>query len=415
MLFHERQSGHGKTATMQRAVRNDKGMALTTRRGARTTERLVSFPKDTLADSQRFSAWLRTARKGDTFVSWTTDWDSKDINVKMTFTFQEKKPIVWGGRQVLVYVGVLKGPGTSGKCELLENGEPFSLSLFGGLVTIRMEEEAAAKKLGRGADVSASFVAIDRDLGSSGHDVRKLTLEVKGLDGYSLPQSHRQRSRAGKDRAVIVELQPDFRVAKGSPLTSAQKTEYTRATARVQSDHEAIRKLARKIVGDEKDPVKMATLLSKWAHRNLRYDFRHAWANDALTVLDNRSGVCADFALLYVALARAVGLPAREVGGLAYVNPRKPQLRWKRYWLGSLPTLQMVGKPQFAWHAWAEVHDGSQWVNFDPTMNLVYVSATHIKFSEEDDPRWKDLMGKLAIKVVAVERAGRPVAQARKQ
>ena len=49
---------------------------------------------------------------------------------------------------------------------------------------------------------------------------------------------------------------------------------------------------------------------------------------------------------------------SREVGGVAYVNVR--------------------GRPLFGWHAWAEIHDGTQWVTVDPTWDQLNVDATHI-------------------------------------
>jgi transglutaminase-like putative cysteine protease len=87
--------------------------------------------------------------------------------------------------------------------------------------------------------------------------------------------------------------------------------------------------------------------------------------------------------LLFVALARAAGLPAREVGGVAYVGG---------------------DEPAFGWHAWAEIHDGSQWVAVDPTWGEVYVDATHIKFTEgSEDRSYVNVAGKLKLKVVKVE------------
>src|SRR5581483_6576666 len=135
---------------------------------------------------------------------------------------------------------------------------------------------------------------------------------------------------------------------------------FLRATPTIQADHEEVRRAARKVVGAEKDPVKAAGLLVKWVYKNLRKSYS-ANADNALTVLDNKAGDCTEHALLLVALARAAGLPAREVGGVGFVPGKKPL---------------------FGWHAWAEIHDGSQWVTVDPTWDELYVDATHIKFSE---------------------------------
>jgi hypothetical protein len=60
------------------------------------------------------------------------------------------------------------------------------------------------------------------------------------------------------------------------------------------------------------------------------------------------------------------------------------------------------------WHAWTEIHDGHQWVSFDPTWDQVYVDGTHIKLSEGDkDLAWANVAGKIKIKVLDVSKRGR--------
>jgi transglutaminase-like putative cysteine protease len=99
-----------------------------------------------------------------------------------------------------------------------------------------------------------------------------------------------------------------------------------------------------------------------------------------LQILDNLGGDCTEHTLLFVSLARAVGIPAREVGGLAYPD---------------------IGRPVFGWHAWAEIHDGRQWVSVDPTWGEFYVDATHIKFQEgSDDFAWMNVAGKIKLRVL---------------
>ncbi len=73
-------------------------------------------------------------------------------------------------------------------------------------------------------------------------------------------------------------------------------------------------------------------------------------------VLENRRGVCQDFAQLMIAALRSLGLPARYVSGY-------------------LETLPPPGKPKLvgadASHAWVSVFiPGQGWVDFDPTNNL---------------------------------------------
>ena len=87
-----------------------------------------------------------------------------------------------------------------------------------------------------------------------------------------------------------------------------------------------------------------------------------------LEVLENKRGVCQDFAHLMIACLRALGLAARYVSG--YLLTRPPP-----------------GKPRLigadASHAWVSVYapgNGHDWVDFDPTNNLL-PNTEHITLS----------------------------------
>jgi len=156
------------------------------------------------------------------------------------------------------------------------------------------------------------------------------------------------------------------------------------ATPTVQSDDRKVKELAESIVGNEKDIHKKASLIRRWVYRKLRKTY-DANATTTLEVLKNMAGDCTEHALLFVSLARAVGIPAREVGGVGY-------------YLAD-------GKPLFGWHAWGEYHDGHQWVATDPTWNQERVDATHIKFSNDaEDMAWINVLGKVKFKAVKVEK-----------
>jgi len=91
-------------------------------------------------------------------------------------------------------------------------------------------------------------------------------------------------------------------------------------------------------------------------------------ATDVATPVDEafkkRRGVCQDFAHIFIACVRSLGLPARYVSGY-------------------LETLPPPGRPKLvgadASHAWVSIWCGSQvgWVDFDPTNNCI-PGARHI-------------------------------------
>jgi transglutaminase-like putative cysteine protease len=76
---------------------------------------------------------------------------------------------------------------------------------------------------------------------------------------------------------------------------------------------------------------------------------------DALQVLASHRGDCNEHTQLYVAIARAAGIPARAAAGLAYLD----------------------GK--FYYHAWPEVYLGT-WVAVDPTFDQFPADAAHLRF-----------------------------------
>jgi hypothetical protein len=382
ILFVEVRTTEGKNETVRTAVRKGDNLVLTLQTLKRKVERTIPLPKDTLALQRKLETWLQGPRKkGDQFENWSAAWEEDEIDVKEIVTFKEKKKILWGGVNMDVYVVQSESQGARFDAELRGDGRPL-VTRSGGLFEQRMEKEALVKNLDlTGVDVvAASSIAIDKDLGPA-QRVEKLTLEVAGLEDFIVPQSHRQRVVPQND-AVRLEMSRDHRIDKAVPLTEEERGKYLKATPSIQSDHKTILRQAQTVVGKEKDPVKAAALLQRWVYRNLRKSYTDN-ADNALAVLDNKAGDCTEHSLLFVALARAVNIPARQVGGIVY-DPSS--------------------KMRFGWHAWAEIHDGSQWVTVDPTWNVVYVDATHIKLSEgAQDFAWLNVAGKMKMKVVKFE------------
>ncbi len=103
----------------------------------------------------------------------------------------------------------------------------------------------------------------------------------------------------------------------------------------------------------------------------------------AVQVLESRQGDCNEHTVLYVALARALGLPARTAVGLVYVNGA------------------------FFYHAWPEVWLG-EWTAVDPTFGQYPADASHIRFvvgGLAQQVELVRLIGRLRIDVVEDSRA----------
>jgi hypothetical protein len=127
----------------------------------------------------------------------------------------------------------------------------------------------------------------------------------------------------------------------------------------IQSDDPRIVKEAESIAGGRytrgrHDPKVIAKRIEERVNAMLKKKVTFSVPN-AVQVLQTRQGDCNEHTVLYVALARALGLPARTAVGLVYLD-------------GS-----------FFYHAWPEVWLG-KWVAVDPTFGQVPADASHIRF-----------------------------------
>ena len=118
---------------------------------------------------------------------------------------------------------------------------------------------------------------------------------------------------------------------------------YTKSEELIEANDPAIRAKAQQIVGDETNPYNKARLIYDWVLGHMRYQLIEGLGG-ARFALERGYGECGDYAALFCALLRAVGVPARPVVG---------------YWAKS-------GQPT---HVWAEFYlPGYGWVPADPSI-----------------------------------------------
>src|SRR5262245_34119453 len=125
----------------------------------------------------------------------------------------------------------------------------------------------------------------------------------------------------------LVELRRDFKVEKEEPLSKEDRAKNLEATPTLQIEHPKIKEQAKKIVVDEKDPEKAAQKIQRWVFSKMKQTLA-ANANSALDVLEQMKGDCTEHSVLFVALARAAGIPAREVSGVGFTPGDKPSFGW---------------------------------------------------------------------------------------
>ena len=203
-----------------------------------------------------------------------------------------------------------------------------------------------------------------------------LQIRLKGIDVTKFPLLHGGRQTL---RGDILEIRPES-LGKGSekfPVTDPRLLPDLQPTPFLQTEHPQIRALAARILGDETDARKAALKLKDWVYREIAKEPTVSIPN-ALEVLRTKKGDCNEHTVLFNALARAAGIPAKTVVGMVYL------------------------RGAFYYHAWSEVWVGD-WVSLDPVLNQFPADLTHIKFLEGEIDRQIDLLqliGNLKIEVL---------------
>jgi transglutaminase-like putative cysteine protease len=256
-----------------------------------------------------------------------------------------------------------------------------------GLMTVReTRERAQAMAIPGGvrADLlkAAAIVPIARDRIDDPRDVRRLGLRLTGADlsGFDLDGDGQ---RANGSELDIMDPQ-GLRAGR----TSTDLAPYLRPEPLIESDAPEIRAEAEKAVRGVKDTRARAERHTRYV--NALIDKKPTISlPSALEVLHTKVGDCNEHTALYVAMARALGIPARIDVGLVYTDGA------------------------FYYHAWPEVYIESGagrgvWLPVDPTLNEFPADATHLRLLRGGLDRQASilpLIGRLRISIVDVQLA----------
>lgn len=214
---------------------------------------------------------------------------------------------------------------------------------------------AHASATPRPGDVIAmTAIAAGARLRPSG--LTELRVRLHGVDPRGLDlESNRQRF-TGDTLVVRRETRAVLAPRYTLPATDRALRAFLAPEPLIQSTNPRIRARAKAIIARERDAARAAELLQRWVSGHVAKQVT-ASVPSAVQVLEQRRGDCNEHTVLYVALARAVGLPARAVAGLVYLDGR------------------------FYYHAWPEVYLGGGWFAVDPTLDQFPADAAHLRFT----------------------------------
>lgn len=308
-------------------------------------------------------------------------------NQPVTVSVHDREVVVTGGRPLPAFKVDLAYAGLTTTAWITDTGAIVREESPMGLMSVR-ETQAQAQQLAVPARVrqdmlqAAAIVPTLRVPVTEPTDVVRMALDLSGADLSTFDLAGGTQRFDGRRLEVV-----DPRTLTAGPA-DPDRARYLQPETFIESDDPEIVEQARRIVGALTDPREKAERLVREV--NAMLDKKPTVSlPSAKEVLRTKVGDCNEHTALYVAMARAVGLPARIDVGLAMV------------------------RGAFYYHAWPEVYIEERggrgyWLPVDPTFNQFPADATHLRLLRGGLDRQTailPLIGQLKVTVVQAEMA----------
>lgn len=238
---------------------------------------------------------------------------------------------------------------------------------FAGMALVLRRCEANCERV-----VATPFDAIGRLVVASPHKIpkdasqRELRFVISRQDRQAPLIAHTGDQRVAFSGAkAVVSVCRDC--GDASVETPATLVAFVEPNAWIQSRDPAVRRLAARVGGKAGDvDSRMHRSMALLAER-LKGHFGYIGYADAAQVLRLGKADCTGYAVVLAAMARAQGIPARVVVGMAYAD-------------------RFSGRREvFSPHAWVQAWDGKRWRSYDAA--LLDFDSTHVALAVGDgDP-----------------------------
>ena len=379
LSFEARSSISGIESVTSGIVRDNGTCDVTTSVGGSQQTRTIPWPKGALlAEGLRLAESKTSLKAGEKFTELAFQAESVDVvEVSTTVGHAESIDLPDGPRKLVRIEQLIKLPGTPTTSVAWVNADQdiqkMTMPVMGYELTMLACSKACAHAPNQSADIlthalAPAPVAITADELHRGV-VISLSSTQAGvpLSFASTDEQHVQKTATGVD----VRIAP---VTAGAHDTeSPPQPADSKPNDWLQSEAPEVRELAKRGVGDAKDPLAQMQNLETFVRGFIRNKNLSVGYASALEVAKNPEGDCTEHAVLLAALGRSMGIPTRVVDGLAYTN----------YYAG----VDHVFVP----HAWAQAWINGQWQSFDAA--LLGFDAGHIALSVGDGDPWRFFSG----------------------
>lgn len=315
-------------------TRGEQGYHAVVTRGHQTNELALDWTF-TLSDFLAIELWLDTERPQPLAekAAKSVDFDRLQITQRAYRVAEHN---------AAGYLIENAAPQAATRTQLNAEYHPTTLSMA-GIFDFAESSRAQALSLNKLRRKTSYLIPVDQRLVNH-TDLKSLTLRLD----YGL-----------EERASLHRLPDEFELRHSPVISTGSGRDYVGETLPYPISHPSIQAMAQTALST--DSERQIAKLVNLTHAQLQYSEDRP-AGSVLRALEQGRGECTDYADLFTTLARAAGLPARTVFGLAYKD-------------GS--------QPAFMFHAWNEVFSDNRWQSVDPTWNQTRVDATHIPLTDD--------------------------------
>ncbi len=253
--------------------------------------------------------------------------------------------------------------------------------------TIEMRrEDARSVREGMGGRIDTGIDAIIPVRIENPRQLARLVLQMDGP--FAAPEflnetRYKLETVDGKKRLTLtVDTLKGWEKPNPAKLPETVK-KYLGSEPNIESDDAEIVAMARQAAGKFYQPVDVIRAVVDFVGDTVQ-DTMRSDIDSARMVARMKKGDCTEHSILATALLRALGYPARQVGGVGFVkmcdSPRD--------------CLEGLG-----YHAWTQVWVG-RWVDVDPTWKQTPADVTHVLMGTTADMQWLESLGKLKVTVI---------------
>jgi hypothetical protein len=363
----------GKTAFRVRTTTADSSQ--------RTT---VEIPDDVILYSPMTEIAMKRLKPGQELVMRTLD-PATLSPVRLTIKALRRETVSVGGRSYEATVLSSEQGGMTVLTWLDGDGSALRQETPFGWTLERCSPEEAFASLRQGGSSPEALAGFAVKVEGHIRDPRgckALTLRLSGVefqrgDLETARQSVLKLDGTNAEVRVLHERPPAEAVDRGGAVPQEPLGEFLKPSRALQSDDPEMVERAMSITAGCGTPAEKAVAIHEWVYKHVTKAMTVSLPS-ALDVLKSLRGDCNEHTYLYVALARAAGLPAKILVGVAFSD----------------------GK--FYYHAWPAVYTG-RWVEMDPTWGDRAVDATHIALVQgelTEQMKLIRILGKLRIEVL---------------